>query len=71
MEARPAPAPEQRLRQQLRARPVLLATDIDGMPEHAQARWTETRRDSIASRDRWQFALRKERVFDLPLPTSL
>ena len=70
MAARPVPMPEQLVRRQLRAQPSVLATDFDGMAEDARARWTETRRDSIASRDRWQFALRRERVFDLPLSAA-
>jgi CRISPR system Cascade subunit CasD len=67
MEAREEPAPEQRLRHMLQARPSLLASDLGGMPDHVPARWTEARRDRIASRDRWQFVLRSERVFKLPL----
>lgn len=70
MEARPVPAPEQRVRLRLRAQPSLLVTDLDGMPETTPTRWTETRRDSIVSRDRWQFALRTERVIDLPLSVA-
>ncbi len=65
MTARPVPAPEQRVRLRLRAQPSVLATDLDGMPDDVRTRWTETRRDSIASRDRWQFTLRQERVIDL------
>ena len=67
MEARPVPAPEQFVRQQLRAHATALATDVDGMSVDVPTRWTETRRDSIASRDRWQFSLRRERLIDLPL----
>ncbi len=67
MEARPVPAPEQVVRQRLRARATMLATDADGMPADVPTRWTETRRDGIASRDRWQFSLRTERLIDLPL----
>lgn len=69
IEARPVPEPEQLVRARLRARPSLLATDPDGMPETATdaaaGRWTEMRRDAVASRARWQFALRPERVLDL------
>ena len=67
MEARPVPAPEQFVRQQLRANATALATDVDGMSVDVPTGWTETRRDSIASRDHWQFSLRRERLIDLPL----
>jgi CRISPR system Cascade subunit CasD len=67
IEARPVPAPEQVVRRQLRAHATVLATDIDGMSVDVPTRWTENRRDSIASRDRWQFSLRPERLIDLPL----
>ncbi len=67
MEARNVPAPETLFRQKLRARPNLLATDAGGMPDEISARWTENRRDGIASRDRWQFSLRQEKIYDLPL----
>ncbi len=67
MQARAEPEPERLLRHALRARPSVLATDVDGMPDDVRWRWTEARRDSISSRNRWQFALRSERVFDLPL----
>jgi CRISPR system Cascade subunit CasD len=67
LEARPVPAPEQFVRHQLRAHATALATDVDGMSVDVPTRWTETRRDSIASRDRWQFSLRRERLIDLPL----
>nr|WP_283949847.1 type I-E CRISPR-associated protein Cas5/CasD [Limobrevibacterium gyesilva] len=71
MEARPVPIPEQIVRSRLRARPVTLATDLDGIPDGIPPRWIETRRDSIASRDRWQFSLRQEAVIGLPLPASV
>ena len=67
IEARPVPVPEQRVRQHLRAQPSVLASDPGGMPAEIASRWTETRRDSIVSRDRWQFGLRTERIYDLPL----
>ena len=67
MQARDEPIPEQHVRQLLRAQPSVLATDLDGMPANLPPRWTEVRRDGIASRDRWQFSLRSELVFDLPL----
>ena len=67
MEARPVPEPERFVRQQLRAHATVLATDVDGMSADVPTRWTESRRDRIASRDRWQFALRPERLIDLPL----
>ena len=67
MEARPVPAPEQVVRRQLGARATVLATDMDGMSDDVPTRSTESRRDSIASRDRWQFSLRRERLIDLPL----
>ena len=67
MEARPVPAPERFVRQQLRAQATVLATDLDGMSADVPTRWIETRRDGIASRDRWQFSLRPERLIDLPL----
>ncbi len=66
MADRVVPAPEATIRRVLRASPSVLASDVDGMADGGQARWTETRRDSIASRDRWQFARRSEIVFDLP-----
>jgi CRISPR system Cascade subunit CasD len=66
MEARSVPVPEQFVRLQLRAQPTMLATDVDGMSDDVPTRWTESRRDSIASRDRWQFSLRPERLIDLP-----
>jgi CRISPR system Cascade subunit CasD len=72
MDARPIPAPEQTVRSQLRASPSSLATEMsDGIPAGAQPRWTETRRDSIISRDRWQFGLRQEAIIDLPLVAQL
>ena len=49
----------------LRAKPNLLATDRGGM--NSPSRWTEMRRDAIASRSRWQFSLRPEQVFDLSI----
>ena len=67
MAARHEPEPEQFVRKKLCAYPRLLATDASGMPAILRARWTETRRDGIASRDRWQFSLRQEKIFDLPL----
>ena len=67
MEARPVPEPERFVRQQLRAHATVLATDVDGMSADVPTRWTESRRDRIASRDRWQFSLRPERLIDLPL----
>ena len=70
MATRPVPAPEQRVRLQLRAQPSVLATDLDGMPDEVRARWIETRRNSIASRDRWQFTLRPEFVIDLQSPVA-
>jgi CRISPR system Cascade subunit CasD len=63
---RPVPLPEQIVRSQLRAAPRFVATDPDGVPAGVEPRWTETRRDAIASRDRWQFSLRAEAVIDLP-----
>lgn len=63
MAARVVPQPEQVVRQRLAARPSLLATDTGGMA--ASPRWTEMRRDAVASRARWQFSLRAEQVFDL------
>jgi CRISPR system Cascade subunit CasD len=71
MEARSVPAPEQFVRQQLRAHATMLATDIDGMSVDVPTRWMESRRDSMASRARWQFALRPERLIDLPLRVAL
>ena len=67
MEARPVPPPEQVVRQRLRAHATMLATDLDGMSADVPTRWTETRRDAIASRDHWQFSQRSERLIDLPL----
>ena len=63
MAARVVPQPEQTVRQRLAARPSLLATDPGGMA--SSPRWTEMRRDAVASRARWQFSLRAEQVFDL------
>jgi hypothetical protein len=70
MKVRPVPAPEQLVRRRLRAHATMLATDVDGMPADVPTRWTENRRDSIVSRDRWQFSLRAERLIDLPLQTA-
>jgi CRISPR system Cascade subunit CasD len=70
MEVRSVPAPEQLVRRQLRAHATMLATDVDGMPADVPTRWTENRRDSIVSRDRWQFSLRAERLIDLPLQAA-
>lgn len=67
MAARPEPVPEQALRYRLNAEPRLLACDPGGMPEGRAPRWTERRRDGVVSRARWQFGLRDELVYDLPL----
>ena len=66
IEHRAIPAPEQVLRQRLRAMPVLLACDPGGMSPDHTPHWTEMRRDAVASRARWQFGLRPEQVFYLP-----
>lgn len=67
MAARPEPLPEQALRRRLGAEPRLLACDAGGLAGQIPPRWTETRRDAVASRARWQFGLRDELVYDLPL----
>ena len=67
MERRDPPLPEQAVRLGLRAHPSTLATDHDGVPAGIEPRWRETRRDSIVSRDRWQFGLRQEAIINLPV----
>lgn len=66
MEQRKVPVPEQTMRRGLKAHPSMLATDLDGVPSGIVPRWREARRDSIISRDRWQFGLRQEAIIDLP-----
>jgi CRISPR system Cascade subunit CasD len=56
------PAPEAALRRHLNARPNPVALDPDGLPPGMQADRIETRRDAVANRGRWQFALREEAV---------
>jgi hypothetical protein len=66
MDLRPVPKPEAEVRRRLRARAGLLAMDLGGaLPDGLVANRTETRRDGIASRDRWQFSLRQEAVVHL------
>lgn len=65
MASRVPPKPEARIRYQLRARPLLLATDLDGRIGSNALSRIEQRRDAVHSRDRWQFTLRQEAVFDL------
>lgn len=63
-----APAPEQRLRRMLHATPGWVAMDAeDADPRHVQR--VEQRRDRLASRARWQFALRAEAILRAP-PTG-
>ena len=66
MDARPVPEPERAIRRRLGAAARTLATDLDGVPAGVAPTWTETRRDAIASRHRWQFALRSEAIIPLP-----
>ena len=58
------PPPEAVVRRLLGARPQLLATDTDD-PSAARAFQTGMRRDAVASRARWQFRLKSEKLIDL------
>jgi CRISPR system Cascade subunit CasD len=60
-----APAPEQRLRRILRATLGSVAMDAEDANPH-QVQRIEQRRDRLASRARWQFALRGEAILRAP-----